>query len=1195
MWGKVSIKSTLVVVFAMTVSGWASVTSQLANMASDGRWHDVVRSGEQWLESHSSSDPSHGCVWVQVADASVGAAREARDAEALRTLRARYHERADECGGATCPLPGCVADVLSRAYEVEAQVVLVTIRSDDFNGLRRFRTEYAGTGAAGIAFDQEAQLAFGIVANANTVEAWREFWQTYSAAPGAAELVENARRREVAVAHEGLVHDQSLAGYRHFRTTYAGWPEADHLMDEVFEAEAELALARATLEAGPTGLEPLEDFKAEYDRPEWVERANRAIARVLLEPLTHALDMGYPLDHDVVDTILQHAGGHPHMRQEAGFADRIHAMATSYQNPPMLRLLHGLYPDDPRRADIEPQLYAALVAEAEQWDSAATPAEWKGGELAWRRVLTHFPAGDHADHAEQRFLWHRELSNAGRRGYEARIARIRSVGRGEVELTVEVFDCHGRRVIGLGEEAFSVFADSQAAEITDFRGMEHDRPIDLVFALDMSGSMETEREAVRQAIEHFAATFDFRARDAQLGLVTFSEELLDDHSPRRGTGRFLDWMATLPSNVGGGGGEDGVAALLRAADLADRRGAEHVAVMLTDEPLQANETGRGRVGTRGDPCTRMQRVSECLSGCGWNDERCATRCLNRLGREYRSAIERCQNQAGDACQQLSSALQAGLASCAQPVYPRSELYDALVAELEEHALRPFILSGTQSDAWGLASLAADLDGRLIAVPDDTTSPEPYIAALESIAEQLAGQYFIRYRGVAPSGASGGAAGAPTVLVRPSYRWRTTAQLPAPHIVALQHLSGTPDCPRLLALGSDGTVHRSSSCGTTWRADAAAIPASVVAATSHGEHTVALTLRGELWAIRADATGPELLGDALPRIAEVAYSAGGRLWAVSGPGAGGGVEVFSWGFAGELDAVWPSDSAQARLLAVADDAACLGTTGGERRCRSLSDADWRADEHAGLSAGWSERSSSVYSLGTDRSAVNLLTDDSGDVYRSIDLGASWTRVLEGDSRRRFESLQGEWAVVCATSSRDVHCSEDEGRTWFPIGLPFLEEGEAALVSLEQTLALAQSGTLQRVQRLGNRELPAANVFFDTDSFEPQARMLRFLDETADLLAEDETLRLRIEGHADRRGTDAHNDELSLNRANRVHELLVERGVDPGRLEVLAFGEHRPVRRGNSSADLARNRRVEFLMLREVPATGWFESDCFDPAH
>ncbi len=71
------------------------------------------------------------------------------------------------------------------------------------------------------------------------------------------------------------------------------------------------------------------------------------------------------------------------------------------------------------------------------------------------------------------------------------------------------------------------------------------------------------------------------------------------------------------------------------------------------------------------------------------------------------------------------------------------------------------------------------------------------------------------------------------------------------------------------------------------------------------------------------------------------------------------------------------------------------------------------------------------------------------------------------------------------------------------------------------------------------------------------------------------RFVVGGHTDDVGTETYNDELSLRRAQAVKDYLVAKfGISPDRLMPRGYGKSRPLRLGDSDADRAANRRVDF---------------------
>ena len=86
----------------------------------------------------------------------------------------------------------------------------------------------------------------------------------------------------------------------------------------------------------------------------------------------------------------------------------------------------------------------------------------------------------------------------------------------------------------------------------------------------------------------------------------------------------------------------------------------------------------------------------------------------------------------------------------------------------------------------------------------------------------------------------------------------------------------------------------------------------------------------------------------------------------------------------------------------------------------------------------------------------------------------------------------------------------------------------------------------------------------------------LDRKAAILAANSGVRVRISGHADDRGSDEYNLALGNRRAAAAKRYLENKGIDGGRMEVVSFGEERPLNPGTDETAYAQNRRDEFEM-------------------
>ena len=84
----------------------------------------------------------------------------------------------------------------------------------------------------------------------------------------------------------------------------------------------------------------------------------------------------------------------------------------------------------------------------------------------------------------------------------------------------------------------------------------------------------------------------------------------------------------------------------------------------------------------------------------------------------------------------------------------------------------------------------------------------------------------------------------------------------------------------------------------------------------------------------------------------------------------------------------------------------------------------------------------------------------------------------------------------------------------------------------------------------------------------------LDKHAGFLTGNRSSRVRLEGHADERGTREYNLALGERRTNAIRAYLVAQGVSRSQIEVVSYGEEKPVALGSNESAWRKNRRVEF---------------------
>ncbi|CAD5107355.1 peptidoglycan-associated lipoprotein Pal [Zestomonas carbonaria] len=98
------------------------------------------------------------------------------------------------------------------------------------------------------------------------------------------------------------------------------------------------------------------------------------------------------------------------------------------------------------------------------------------------------------------------------------------------------------------------------------------------------------------------------------------------------------------------------------------------------------------------------------------------------------------------------------------------------------------------------------------------------------------------------------------------------------------------------------------------------------------------------------------------------------------------------------------------------------------------------------------------------------------------------------------------------------------------------------------------------------------YFEYDSSDLKPEAMRALDVHAKDL-KGNGARVVLEGHTDERGTREYNMALGERRAKAVQRYLVLQGVSPAQLELVSYGEERPVATGSDEQSWAQNRRVE----------------------
>ncbi len=175
-----------------------------------------------------------------------------------------------------------------------------------------------------------------------------------------------------------------------------------------------------------------------------------------------------------------------------------------------------------------------------------------------------------------------------------------------------------------------------------------------------------------------------------------------------------------------------------------------------------------------------------------------------------------------------------------------------------------------------------------------------------------------------------------------------------------------------------------------------------------------------------------------------------------------------------------------------------------------------------------------------------------------------------------ALSVAWAAGCSTTSGTDSGSEGATAT----GTSANTKGTEVSGSVSAAEMEAQKAAEAAEAAKAAAEDAAASVanlqtvfYFDFDKSVVKQNGFDALEKHAAYLAANANASVRLEGHADERGTREYNMALGERRAKSVARYLQVNGVNAGQIETISYGEEKPAMMGHTDASWAQNRRVE----------------------
>ena len=134
-----------------------------------------------------------------------------------------------------------------------------------------------------------------------------------------------------------------------------------------------------------------------------------------------------------------------------------------------------------------------------------------------------------------------------------------------------------------------------------------------------------------------------------------------------------------------------------------------------------------------------------------------------------------------------------------------------------------------------------------------------------------------------------------------------------------------------------------------------------------------------------------------------------------------------------------------------------------------------------------------------------------------------------------------------------------------------------IGLQETDVVSELTIVPGAPRPSGRIVVTESIVFDLNSSTLSDEDAEIFADLAAILASRPAWSMEIVGHTDTTGNDLLNLELSLQRAEAVRDVLIERGVSPEVLAVRGAGSTDPVADNSSAGGRRQNRRIEFQIV------------------
>lgn len=188
-----------------------------------------------------------------------------------------------------------------------------------------------------------------------------------------------------------------------------------------------------------------------------------------------------------------------------------------------------------------------------------------------------------------------------------------------IKLIVEAYNIYGEPLDTLLPESVNVVENGIEKDVISIEKISIDErvPVDFVFVIDQTGSMQSYIDAIRKQMFDFTKMIKGRGIDYTLSLVAFSDYIDLIEQPTENVNEFTTWLADLKAKGGGDVKENALEAFEKAIEkIKYRPSANKVLVLVTDAPFhQKGEQGIGTTDQTTESITKLLKDNDARVFC----------------------------------------------------------------------------------------------------------------------------------------------------------------------------------------------------------------------------------------------------------------------------------------------------------------------------------------------------------------------------------------------------------------------------------------------------------------------------------------------------------------------------------------------------------------------------------------------------